>query len=564
MQDRFHLSKNGLSLNKYLLISVVILLLYFLLHVYRGEDSHVFIHDNLEDNFVKYYILKTNNALFADSNTTIPNYLGGIPKYTFVQLLIALKILFYIFPPFWALYVNKILMHTVAFVGMYLLLKNHIVKKDNELIVWGVSLCFALLPFWPPGGLSHAGYPLVLNSFLNFRNNKIKVQDFIVLLIVPFYSSLTSSYIFFLFCISIYWIYLIIKTKRINWFLFFAIMIFAGVFVFTNWELINLTFFTDYVSLREEMKPNYVPFIRSVLRTGKNFLLGQWHVESLQTVVILPILFFVSLHMLKKKRFVKELILVTIVTICFSLIYGFNKWEAVSIVENVIPFMQKFSWSRFYHLNILTWSLIFALCLKYLSDRVLKKSHIPIVIVLCVQLLYCFINSHEIKGSLSAEPSYSEFFARDLYREIDAYIGRDKTTYRVGSIGLHPAVAIYNGFYTIDGYHAYFTLEYKHKIRKIIEKELEKDEHWRQYFDDWGSRLYLYSSEIDDYSLKKGSGKEIRNLELNMEAFKDLGGEYLFSAVPVLNHKENDLTFLKHFDTGRSYWEVFLYQTNSK
>ena len=65
--------------------------------------------------------------------------------------------------------------------------------------------------------------------------------------------------------------------------------------------------------------------------------------------------------------------------------------------------------------------------------------------------------------------------------------------YRVASIGIHPAIAQYNGFYTLDTYNNFYPLSYKHEFRKIIEKELEKNKKIRNYFDAWGGRCYFFT-----------------------------------------------------------------------
>lgn len=71
-------------------------------------------------------------------------------------------------------------------------------------------------------------------------------------------------------------------------------------------------------------------------------------------------------------------------------------------------------------------------------------------------------------------PTFREFYASEQFKEIKEYIGRPQDSYRVASIGLHPSIAQYNGFYTLDTYNNLYPLSYKYEFRKIIEKELEK------------------------------------------------------------------------------------------
>ena len=72
-----------------------------------------------------------------------------------------------------------------------------------------------------------------------------------------------------------------------------------------------------------------------------------------------------------------------------------------------------------------------------------------------------------------------------------------------------PAVALEAGFYCIDGYSNNYSLEYKHEFRGIIEEELEKCPAMKGYFDDWGSRCYLFTEESQNYYyLAKEAGYE--------------------------------------------------------
>ena len=54
-----------------------------------------------------------------------------------------------------------------------------------------------------------------------------------------------------------------------------------------------------------------------------------------------------------------------------------------------------------------------------------------------------------------------QYYAPPLFIEIKNWIGEDQPKYRVGSIGLHPAVPVFNGFFSIDGHSNYYGLDYK-------------------------------------------------------------------------------------------------------
>jgi hypothetical protein len=71
-------------------------------------------------------------------------------------------------------------------------------------------------------------------------------------------------------------------------------------------------------------------------------------------------------------------------------------------------------------------------------------------------------------------------------------VGKPIQDYRVVSIGLHPAVAQYNGLYTLDTYNNFYPLSYKHQFLNIIAPELNKNKSLKSYFDLWGGRCYIF------------------------------------------------------------------------
>ena len=92
------------------------------------------------------------------------------------------------------------------------------------------------------------------------------------------------------------------------------------------------------------------------------------------------------------------------------------------------------------------------------------------------------------------------------------------------SVGLDPMIAVMNDIKTIDGYHTVYPLEYKHKFRKLIERELENNYELKNYYDNWGSRVYAYYNDEN-------------NLMLDFKYGKILGADYVISRIPI-THKD--------------------------
>jgi hypothetical protein len=162
------------------------------------------------------------------------------------------------------------------------------------------------------------------------------------------------------------------------------------------------------------------------------------------------------------------------------------------------------------------------------------------------------------------KPSYREFYSPDLFKKIRDYIGKPSETYRVVSIGLHPAVSLYNGFYTLDGYFPNYPLAHKKAFRKIIAGEIKKSKGIQIVFDDYGGRCYIFSTELElsnSLYIKNKNGV-IKNLDFNTQAFFEMGGRYIISSVEVKNYRENNWELLKVFEDNTSPWRIFLYSAN--
>ncbi len=176
-------------------------------------------------------------------------------------------------------------------------------------------------------------------------------------------------------------------------------------------------------------------------------------------------------------------------------------------------------------------------------------------------MIVLFMSNEEIVYRNSKAPTFRQFYAVKQFADIRETIGLPMNEYRVASIGLHPAIAQYNGFYTLDTYNNFYPLSYKHRFRQIIAKELDKNAKLKTYFDTWGGRCYIFADELGKkYDYRKNSKKKIRHLQLDTKIFKDMGGRFLFSSVPIMNASANRLRLLNVFDNRNSAWRIYVYE----
>lgn len=557
------LSKIFSTRNLFILACLTIIA-YLMPYYILGEDTHIRVHDNLDSNIVWYKLLSESNMIFSAPDSTLPQIINGLPRSALQSAFDGVVWLYVLFEPFTAYTISQTIMRFVAFLGMFLLLKNHIIKEDKQRIITvGVALGFALLPFWPSGALSIAGLPLALHIFLTIRQvgKETPKRYFIYLFLMTFFSSFILTFLFFLGLMGIIWLIDWIKQKNFNLIFFSSIAGMTMIYLIKNYMLIYSMFVdSKFVSHRDEMDLGYNNFGDTWDLFVKNFTESHTHVLDLHHELIFPIIIIALVIALIKKMDIKPMVGLLILNILFSAIYASWYWEGTRILKDNFMIFNTFNFSRIHFLKPLIWYILFALAL-FIIWKTFKISRFILIVLLIGQLYTLFINTEEIKYAEFNTPTFKEFYATELFSDIEHYIGKNQEDYRVVSTAMHPTIAQYNGFFTLDTYNNTIPLDYKHDFRKIIAPELNKNKQLETYFDTWGSRLYMYIDELGkDYVFTKNSEKKIKNLNIDTNALKDLGGEYVISGLPIENHKQTGLNFEKSFEHPDTNWKVYLYQ----
>ena len=169
-----------------------------------------------------------------------------------------------------------------------------------------------------------------------------------------------------------------------------------------------------------------------------------------------------------------------------------------------------------------------------------------------------------------AAMSFRDYYAIDVLDQVQQYIretyGEEPEEYRVVSLGIDPAAALYHGFYCLDGYSNNYDLDYKHRFRKIIAPELVKSKYLADNFDHWGNRCYLFSAECPGYYTIQKGGFYFQDYEINAESLAELGGKYLLSAAYIDHSEDTGLELLRQeaFETEESYYRIYLYGVKGK
>lgn len=550
--------------NKLIFMACLVIIAYLMPYYILGENTHIRVHDNLDSNIVWYKMLAESGAIFSLPDATLPNVINGLPRSALPSAFDGIVWLYVLFSPFTAYTINQTLIRFVAFFGMYILLKKNILRGEKASIISvGVALGFALLPYWPSGALSFAGMPLALHIFLTIRKRGKETPKlyWLLLALIPFFSNFILTFIFFLGVIGLIWLTDWIRTKNFNAPFFLAIAGMTSIYLLKNYMLLYSMFISsEFTSHRDALDLGHKDLAGTWELFLKNFMKGHTHALDLHEVIIFPVVIIALFIAIYRKMNVKLLLGLLAANILFSLIYAFWYWEGMRVLKDNFMLFNTFNFSRFQFLRPLLWYISFALGLMVLWKQ-LKFGKVLVTILIVLQCGLLFQLTEETKYAEAGTPTFKGFYSTELFQEVEDYIGKDQADYRVVSIGMHPTIAQYNGFYTLDTYNNTFPLEYKKEFRKIIAPELDKSSNLETYYDTWGSRLYMYVSELGKhYMFSKHSKRSIEELNINTDALEDLGGEYVFSALPIENAEETGLTFERSFEMNGSPWKIYLYK----
>ncbi|WP_101842827.1 DUF6044 family protein [Halobacillus sp. Marseille-P3879] len=552
---------------KWILLSCFILTMYLLPYFTLGGDTHIRVHDNLDSNIVWYKLLAESGHFFAGPGATLPNVINGLPRSALPSAFDAVAWLYVWLEPFTAYTISQTIMRFAAFFGMYLLLTRFVIPDWKKgWLTAGCSLAFAMLPFWPSGVLTIAGLPLAFYLFLQIRQQGKETPWYIwmTLFVVPFLSNFILSFIFFLGIMGVFWLVEWIGKKHFNLPFFIAISGMTLIYLLKNYMLLYTMFIdSSFTSHREENELGHKDLTGALDLFVDNFLNGHTHDLAVHNSIVLSVIIAAVFIAIFRGDYPTRLVLLFAATPVLSLWYAFWYWEGWRPLKDSIDLLNTFNFARIHFFDPMIWYLCFALALVIIVKRV-KGGVLLAFLLLSAQCWNVFQLNEESKYSEINTPTFNEFYSVDLFEEIKNYIGEDPSSYRIISVAMHPTIAQYNGFYTLDTYNNTYPLEYKHKFREIIAGELEKSPVLRNYYDTWGGRAYVYSSELGkEYLFSKRSDKTIEELSINTEALSELGGKYVISALPIENHKDIGLHHQQTFQNDHSPWKIHLYQVQN-
>lgn len=544
--------------------------IYFFPEIFLGWDAYVLIHDHLDSVFVYPYLLAESGTSFSvTGSATVPQMLGGLPRTAFPSGFNVVVALFAVLEPFTAYVVNRILVHLIAFVGMLLLLRRFFFRHaGSRNLAFGIAFVFSLIPFYATGfGISVAGQPLLVYSFLEIAERSDRVWHWLVVAGFPLYSSLVGIGPFLGVLLAALWVWKSWERHRPDLRFAAAMSIWVLVYLLVEAPFIAATVGgTGFTSHRSEFRlgllapDSLTGLIRAFVSRA---LYGQHHAGTFLT---LPIAAAVVLAAAVERRRPRRLLPLIIGVITIAGILLFHTLYRPLFVRHMgddIPLLASVQFDRFYLLLPLIWFGLFAQALAVLICRRWWSAAYGFVMLQAVGVL---ITNAELKMNVRglfadvSAPTFREFFAPGMFKELASHIGRPKAEYRVASVGLHPSIPLFNDFYTVDGYFYNYPVQRKHAVARVIRGELRKDPVLDRYFTHWGSAAYIFSAELGNRLHERPTVLGIGNLAIDVRELSRLGADYVISSVPIDNASDLGLRLERRFGGPADYWSLYLYR----
>ena len=574
--------------NLYWYFGILFVFIYSLPWIYYGELSYIRIHDGLDSLMAWYKILGGSDFLFVKNSLQVgPIFQNGLPRLSYPNELSIVTILFSIFDPYWAYVFNQILIRLIAFSGMYLLLITIFNRIDilQKLALFSVAVLYSFLPFWGWSG-SIAALPFILYVIYRVWSGKLGALEVIILILYPLYSSL---FLAGLYVVLIFWTlflasYIFKHHKRV---VTISALIVTLTHILIEYRYIDYFFRSNFVSHRVDFLVPKNTFYNSLLASIDVFKFGDWAVTNHNPIILYSCLTIISYIVIVKilsyviklimngyfnkitpisYSYLDNLFLYVILCVLVSIFCGFYYWNGLAALRAKIEFLNTINLTRVSFFLPSLWFLIFACTLLIISNNFkhLKWIIIPSLIIAQATIE---LKNHEFFVSKDKYGiTYKEFYSESLFEEIAKHLPADKKSYVTASLGLHPSIAQFNGFRTADAYLVNYPKDYKVKFRRAVINEFSKNSQILSYFDDWGNRVYFFSSYAkmrcprDDSLCKKAGEHQIPFPAFDTNAMKELGIEYLFSVNTFSDAPDRGLQFIGTFTNSDSPWSISIYK----
>lgn len=521
-----------------------------------GERSYVAVHDNMDLFLAQFQMLKNTNG-FLRHGVDVP-FLGGISRDNLPSELSLYTLLYMLFPTYTA-YVLGILGKILLGMFSFRLLMGELLGDRCVIyrpVIYMAGFAYGIIWFFPAFGFAFASIPLCVYLLIRIYREGGK-RWYLGLFAYPLVSYFSYHGIFILGYLVIAIVWLSIRDRKPSWRLMAALLVLAAGYVGCEYRLFGQMLFGTEETIRSSIVNADLSVWEIVREIGTVWREGIFHADGVHGKVILPVcaVYFAvhnGLYLYRRqwKRIFRDPFNFVMAFLLFnSVVYGlYDCGPLRRLVEALVPPLEGWQFNRTIFFNPFLWYAALLLILIRLYDRGIWAmwiaNGIVCLAVLAVILtpnryndLYhtCYNRAYEhFHGTEVDEFTYEQFYAQALFEKLKEDIGYQGEW--AAAYGFHPAVLEYNGIATLDGYLGFYSQQYKEDFRKVIAPALERVEQTRIYYDDWGARAYLYSgTDLSIVQATKTVYATDHDIYIDVDAFRRLGGEYIFSRLELTN-----------------------------
>ncbi|MBA1338582.1 MAG: hypothetical protein FD546_000008 [Pelagibacterales bacterium] len=459
-------------------------------------------------------------------------------------------------------FTEDILKKLFSYFSFYLLAKSFNLPKFHCGLT---AVLYASLVFVEKAnGFGMAFFPYILYLLLN--KDILTKKHYFFLFLIGLNTTLIQDLPALLFLIPLPFILSPEKKKLDIYVKVFSTFLFATILVNTHIILGSILGETIH---REDMSILNFNFAKTLLKDIETFLRMSFSAYNFIFYAPLAILSasLLSTSIFLKKKIINLLFLYIIFILICNSIAGSNLTDYIFIGK--LEILKGYNLTRLDRATPITFCLLLIFVITNLKNSKIKYFlyTFSLVSVLFIQLKtplpilssYFFKKNMDIEKfdetkKYFVEKEYVKFFSTIfdeksykanknnanllLNKTFDTYFKYNDYLYiknivkksRIMSVGLDPMVAVMNDIRVIDGYHNIYPLSYKKSFRKIIERELEANVVLKNYYDDWGNRVYAFYSDQN-------------NLMLNFQYAKKLGAKYILSRFSIKNEELKEICF---------------------
>jgi len=563
--------RNFSIINKFQVIIAISFFIAFCFYFIPSGNHAIRIHDTFDGNFsTRDVLIKSGHFWDTDPTALVPGIMNGLPRGVFPKFTELTGLMMYLFGSLNGFAITFLIVRLIGFLGIYLFGRDHLKilpEQKGLLILFAVA--FACLPLFVVQGVTVTGIPLLLWAFYNLiKKEKIK-SSIVIFIIFGLWSQLVLVGFHIILILGILAVYYSIKTKKILWIPFISLMILAFTYISADYMLFYLHgiakgFESSRGTFEKELSLNFKGVIGG---TVTSFFTGDYSTANYFGYIFLPFVVYYLFLRFKEKE--NDSFNFGVIFFCVVLVSSFLinllDWKGFAFFYEKFSFANNFNFKRFTNILPGFFFIMLSIMVFKINPQYKKSSFSSFFILTLLVFIWrgnisynnSGFNNIGIKIEKEEVVTFNQFFDTRLYHEIKMEMGKDSITNLI-HFGLSPSPSKYAGIPVLDDYQGDYPKDYKIEFRKIIEKELNKSKKLEKYFDEWGSRCYLYSANQIEHKLTIRENMPFEpRLEIDLLQLKNMKCHYLLSKILIGNAKSLGLSIQKVL-VGRETKEIHI------